>query len=508
MRCSNDQYICNVPTTIIMQENTTSLKTQADDSLNHWREKEKLALELLKIAGDLRFDRSIELVLFRAPIYDIQPSKILNSHQFSQNYDARNLAVELTLALAKSIQNMKDLAPAKIDLGTLGLDWLNEKEQYANTEEFVHNKLRSFNALDSQLKTNKDIVLYGFGRIGRLAARIIIGQTGRGDQLRLRAIVIRPKLKDRYEEAVKRAALLKSDTVHGEFNGHIEVSPDGNELIINGNIIKLIYASSPDQIDYTSYDIKDALVIDNTGVWRDKEALSIHLRPGIDQVLLTAPGKGIPNIVLSANHTDYDLANTSIISAASCTTNAIVPVLKVVKETYGIENGHIETIHAYTNDQNLIDNFHKKPRRGRGAPTNMVLTTTGAAKAVSKVIPELDGLLTGNAIRVPTPNVSMAILNLTLQKETNLDELNAKLKEASLYGLYVDQIEYSTSTEFVSSNAVGSSSTSIIDAPSTIVSKNGKSATIYLWYDNEYGYTCQVVRLAKLASKVRRYIYN
>lgn len=491
-----------------MQDKTTTLKNLADDALNHWRAKEKLALELLKIAGDLRFDKSIELVLFRTPIYDVQPSKILSLHQFSQNYDSRNLAIEITLAIAKSIQSIEKLSPAKIDLGALGLDWLKEEEDFSNADEFVNFKLRSFIGTENRVKENKDIVLYGFGRIGRLAARIIINQTGRGDQLRLRAIVIRPKLKDRYEEAVKRAALLKSDTVHGEFNGHIEVSPDGNELIVNGNIIKLLYASKPEEIDYTDYDIHNAMVIDNTGVWRDKEGLSTHLRPGIDQVVLTAPGKGIPNIVIGANQESYDLANFPIISAASCTTNAIVPVLKVVQENYGIENGHIETIHAYTNDQNLIDNFHKKPRRGRGAPTNMVLTTTGAAKAVSKVIPELDGLLTGNAIRVPTPNVSMAILNLRVKSIITKEELNAKLKEASLFGRYIEQIQYSTSTEFVSSNAVGASSTSIVDAPSTIVSENGKSATIYLWYDNEYGYTCQVVRLAKLAAEVRRYIYN
>ncbi len=491
-----------------MSESNINILNKTNDSLNEWRLKEKKALELLKLAGDLRFDKSIELVLFRKAIYDIQPSAIISAHQFSQNYGSSILNIEVSLALAQSISKINNLAPSKIDIGTLGMDWLKEKEEFANPEEFVHFKLKNFIGTDSKLKGSKDIILYGFGRIGRLAARIIINQTGKGEQLRLKAIVIRPKLKDRFEEATKRASLLKSDTVHGEFNGHVMVSEDGQELHVNGNIIKLIYASQPSDIDYTSYGISNALVIDNTGIFRDREGLTNHLRPGVDQVLLTAPGKDIPNIVIGANQKTFDLGSENIISAASCTTNAIVPVLKVISENYGIENGHLETIHAYTNDQNLIDNFHKKPRRGRGAPTNMVLTTTGAAKAVSKVIPELNGLLTGNAVRVPTPNVSMAILNLRLNQVTTLEELNAKLKEASLYGDYVEQIEYSSSTEFVSSNAVGSTSTCIVDSPSTIVSKSGKNATIYLWYDNEYGYTCQVVRLAKLASKVRRYIYN
>lgn len=491
-----------------MSDKNLLLKQEVDKSLGQWREKEKSALELLNLAGGLRFDKNIELVLFRKALYDNSPSQLISSHQFSQNYTSEVLDIEVTLALAKTIRNIDNLAPAKIDLGKLGLDWLKEGNDYNNVEEFVHFKLRSFIGTDSRVKEQKDVVLYGFGRIGRLAARIIIAQTGKGEQLRLKAIVIRPKLKDRYEEAQKRAALLKSDTVHGEFNGHITVEEDGHELHVNGNIIKLIYAGSPEEIDYTEYGIKNALVLDNTGVWRDKEALSGHLRPGIDQVILTAPGKNIPNIVIGANQNNFDLSNVQIMSAASCTTNAIVPVLTVMNQTYGIDKGHLETIHAYTNDQNLIDNFHKKPRRGRGAPTNMVLTTTGAAKAVSVVIPELEGLLTGNAIRVPTPNVSMAILNLTLKQDVSVEELNAKLKEASLYGDFVEQIQYSTSTEFVSSNAIGATSTCIVDAPSTIVSKDGKNVTIYLWYDNEYGYTCQVVRLAKHAAKVRRFIYN
>ncbi|MEM9990953.1 MAG: glyceraldehyde-3-phosphate dehydrogenase, partial [Bacteroidota bacterium] len=341
-----------------------------------------------------------------------------------------------------------------------------------------------------------------------LAARRIIEQTGAGDQLRLKAIVIRPKMSDRYEEAKKRAALLESDSVHGDFKGTIRVAEDGSELFINGNRVQLIYAGRPSDIDYTTYGIENALVIDNTGVWRDREGLSQHLRPGVAKVVLTAPAKGdVANIVFGVNEEIAPLESETVYSAASCTTNAIVPVLKVLEDQYGIDKGHVETIHAYTNDQNLLDNFHKKPRRGRGAPVNMVLTTTGAAQAVAKVLPDLAGKLTGNAIRVPTPNVSMAILNLTLKNATNVDDLNNTLRTAARHGKLVEQIRYSESTEYVSSSSIGVTTTSVVDAPSTIVSKDGLNVNVYLWYDNEYGYTCQVVRLAKYLTKVERHTY-
>ena len=246
----------------------------------------------------------------------------------------------------------------------------------------------------------------------------------------------------------------------------------------------------------------NGMVIDNTGIYRDEAGLSNHMRPGIDRVLLTAPGADIPNIVYGVNH--ESLNDQAIVSAASCTTNAIVPVIKVIDEAYKIQKGHIETIHSYTSDQNLLDNFHKKPRRGRGAAVNMVLTNTGAAKAVAKVFPHLKGILTGNAVRVPTPNVSLAILMLNLEHATKVEEINSLLRSASLSGQLAEQIEYSISEEFVSSHMVGHTSTSVVDAPSTIVSEDGKLITLYVWYDNEYGYSQQVVRLAKHIGKVRR----
>ncbi|MCB0706902.1 MAG: glyceraldehyde-3-phosphate dehydrogenase [Saprospiraceae bacterium] len=479
------------------------IRDQADQALQDWREKEKRALELIRIVGELRFDRSVELVLFRRDIYDARPSKVLNDHLFAHNYVQQAISIETTLAVANAIVDMPELGPARIDIGMIGAAWLVETE-IKDLSDFVRNRLDGI--LQSPLVSlePKDVVLYGFGRIGRLAARRILEVTGRGQQLRLKAIVLRAKMSDRYAEVKKRASLLESDSVHGDFHGTVSVSEDGTELIVNGNRIQMIFANNPEDIDYTHYGITNALLIDNTGVWRDDVALQRHLRPGIDQVLLTAPGKNVPNIVYGVNHEAFDLQKDRIFCAASCTTNAIVPVLKVLEDTYQIVSGHIETIHAYTSDQNLLDNFHKKPRRGRGAAENMVLTSTGAAKAATKVLPQLAGKLTGNAVRVPIPNVSLAILNLRLASETSVEALNNLLRDAAYHGDLVEQIHYSGSTEYVSSNAVGMTSTSVLDAPSTIVSDDGHNATIYLWYDNEYGYTCQVVRLAKHAAQVRR----
>ncbi|MDP6199023.1 MAG: glyceraldehyde-3-phosphate dehydrogenase, partial [Porticoccaceae bacterium] len=229
--------------------------------------------------------------------------------------------------------------------------------------------------------------------------------------------------------------------------------------------------------------------------------LSGHLRPGASKVLLTAPaGDDIPNIVYGINHHEIT-PERKIISAASCTTNAIVPVLKCLLDEYGINNGHVETVHAFTNDQNLIDNYHTGDRRGRSAPLNMVLTSTGAAKAVAKAIPELKGKLTGNAIRVPTPNVSMAILNLQLGKEVSVDELNEYLRQMALHSGLQQQIGYTVSTEAVSTDFVGSRQACVLDSQATIT--DGNSCVLYCWYDNEFGYSCQVVRcLEKFAGVV------
>ena len=481
---------------------------KTENTLEEWRTKELTALKLLKIVGDLRFNKCIDLVLFRYDLYDLSPSRIIQLHDLAKDYSSHALPIQTTMEIASRISKLKALPACKLDIGKLGLEWQTDRSNLTSLSSFIENKLNNILHESPKNKENKDVVLYGFGRIGRIVARRIVKETGRGDQLRLKAIVIRPKMKDRYTEAEKRAALFLSDSIHGDFTGTVDVAKDGSEITINGNRVRLIYAGAPEELDYTTYGIHDALLIDNTGVWRSKDELSRHLRPGISAVMLTAPGKGdVPNIVYGANQNEFDFDKVLVMSAASCTTNAIVPVLKVINDRYGVMNGHLETIHAYTNDQNLLDNFHKKERRGRGAPVNMVLTSTGAATAVAKVLPELAGKLSGNAIRVPLPNVSLAILKLNLKDRTTKEELNQILKQASLSGELVEQIRYSASTEYVSSNAIGMTGTSVVDAPSTIVSPDGMNIIVYLWYDNEYGYSCQVIRLAKHVAQVRRYVY-
>ncbi|MFN8277662.1 MAG: glyceraldehyde-3-phosphate dehydrogenase [Chitinophagales bacterium] len=480
------------------------MKDQYEAELGQWISSERQALELLDTASKLQFDKSIELVLFRRKLFNKTISEIINDHAYATKFTGIQISLEHTLALTKAIAAL-DLAPSRIDLGRLSKEYIEAGNSGAY-DAFVADKLKDFIGKEKKVLKPRDVVLYGFGRIGRLAARILIEHAGTGQQLRLRAIVTRDKASD---DLAKRASLLRKDSVHGKFAGVIEADPESNSVIINGHKVQMITASSPSEIDYTAYGIHDAIIIDNTGVWRDEKGLSEHLKAkGANMVILTAPGKGdLPNIVYGVNHAQYDGSKGGIFTAASCTTNAIVPVIKVVRDAWGIESGHIETVHAYTNDQNLLDNYHKKSRRGRGAPLNMVITETGAGKAVTKVFPDMKGMLTSNAVRVPVPNVSLAILNLKLKNKTTTAEVNAMLKNASTYGDLVEQIDFSMSAELVSSDVVGNPHACEIDSHATIVSEDGKSVVIYAWYDNEYGYTSQVVRLTKHLAGVRRLIY-
>jgi glyceraldehyde 3-phosphate dehydrogenase len=392
-----------------------------------------------------------------------------------------------------------DLGPSRIDLGNLFSHYSARSNELA-VGDFVRDELAGIATGKASIRSNpQDVVLYGFGRIGRLVARILAGKTGGGDNLRLRAIVVRPGGDN---DLAKRASLLRRDSIHGPFSGEVQIDETDNALIINGNLVHVIYANGPSECDYSKYGIRDAIVVDNTGIWRTREELAKHVAvPGASKVILTAPGKGdVPNIVYGVNHHGMIEAG-DVISAASCTTNAIAPVLKAVNDEFAIKSGHIESIHAFTNDQNLIDNYHKKERRGRAAPLNMVVTETGAAKAVAKCLPELGGKLTGNAIRVPTPNVSLAVMSLNLEKATTSAELNGHLLKNSLEGDLQNQIDYTNSTEVVSSDFVGNRFAGIIDAKATIVQEH--QAVLYVWYDNEFGYSRQVVRcLEELAGIV------
>ena len=466
-------------------------------------DRRRATVEFIKIVSDLCYDKSIELVLFRNQLMDKNVSQILNLHEYAGKFVQKPISIFDSVEIAQAIKTL-DVPPAKLDIGKLTYEYQLEGGKYSNATAFVVRKLKDAGK-NSDIQP-KDVILYGFGRIGRLVARELMARTGKGTQLRLRAIVIRGESDEITLE--KRASLLRNDSVHGDFSGTVSVDLKNKALIINGTTVHIISANQPEDIDYTKYHIKNALVIDNTGAFRDKEALSRHLKSkGVDKVLLTAPGKGVPNIVHGVNHLEHDPDKVAIFSAASCTTNAITPVLKAVEDSYGVKSGHLETIHAYTNDQNLVDNYHKKYRRGRAAALNMVITETGAGSAVAKALPSLEGKLTSNAIRVPVPNGSLAILNLELEKPTSLTEINAILKKYALEGDLVEQIKYEMSDELVSTDIVGSSAPSIYDSKATIVRSDGKNVVLYIWYDNEYGYSHQVIRLAKYISKVRRYTY-
>lgn len=403
----------------------------------------------------------------------------LNLVDIIAHHDKNALNIADTLAFATAL-NDQNLSHTTVDLGQA----LKAGKQ-----------ADSFTSGDEVPAT--DVVLYGFGRIGRILARLLMSRPASDKGLQLKAIVVRPAGEADLE---KRASLLERDSVHGWFDGSVVVDKANSGIIANGRFIKVIYAADPSEIDYTSYGIDNALIIDNTGKWKDEAGLGKHLQSkGAKKVLLTAPASGdIKNIVYNVN--DDTIGSDTIVSAASCTTNAITPTLKLLNDKYGIENGHMETIHAFTNDQNLVDNHHKAERRGRAATLNMVMTSTGAAKAVSKAIPELKGKLSGSSVRVPTPNVSLAILNLNFKNPVNSsDELNAFIKEATESEQWQAQIAYSDSDEAVSTDFVGCEKVAIWDAKSTLAQDN--RAVMYLWYDNEMGYSTQVLRVAETMAK-------
>ncbi|MGO2861953.1 MAG: glyceraldehyde-3-phosphate dehydrogenase [Brevibacterium sp.] len=459
--------------------------------LDEWAKKQTAAEDLIPLVGRLYRENDVLLTLFGRSLLNKSVTGMIKAHRYARHFLGEELDIAITHKIVTALAEL-DLGPARIDLGRL----VEKMDDPAGSiEEFLATELAEVVGSQVDEGESRDVVLYGFGRIGRLLARILIDRAG-GTGMRLRAIVVR---KGGENDIVKRASLLRRDSVHGKFDGTIVVDEEANTIQANGTLIQVLYSDDPSQVDYTAYGITDAIIVDNTGKWRDEEGLSKHLAcPGASKVLLTAPGKGdVKNIVYGVN--DAAILDTdTVMSAASCTTNAITPVLKAIHDRFGVRNGHVETVHSFTNDQNLIDNFHKGSRRGRAAGLNMVLTETGAAKAVAKALPELKGKLSGNAIRVPTPNVSMAILNLNLETATDVEELNAFLRETSMQSSLRNQVDYVTSPELVSSDLVGSKRAGVVDGLATIVDED--RVVVYVWYDNEFGYSCQVVRcVAKMA---------
>ena len=326
--------------------------------------------------------------------------------------------------------------------------------------------------------------LSGFGRIGRDVLRAY-AENG-VNEFEIVAINASGSLHD-------LAHLFKYDTMYGKFDGTIEVAEDG--FIINGKMIKVVAHRDPVEIPWKELGVE--LVIDSTGAFRDKEGLSKHITAGAKKVIVTAPAKDEDiTIVLGVNEEKYDPANHHIISNASCTTNCLAPVAKVILENFGINKGLMTTIHAYTNDQQILDKRHKDLRRARTAAQNIIPTTTGAAKAVALVLPELKGKLNGFSVRVPVPTVSMVDVVFEVEKGTTAEEVNKVLKEAS-EGKLKGILGFSEEP-LVSSDYIADPRSSIVDGLSTMVIDN--MVKVVSWYDNEWGYSERVVDLAKLVA--------
>ena len=462
--------------------NADTLRQLHQDHLNNYNSQEQQAIELMGLLNKLYNQQDVQVTLFGETLDATSVSQILGLHQkvALRDQDAKSIDIADTLAMVKVIAENKDVKATRIDVGQL---IANDSDIQAALETVS-------NAASANEAT--DVVLYGFGRIGRILTRLLLSQASSAKGLQLKAIVVRPAAAG---DLAKRISLLERDSIHGRFLGGISIDDDNNGMIINGRFVQVIYAKDPSEIDYTAYGIDNALIIDNTGIWKDEAGLGKHLKAtGVKKVLLTAPAGGeVKNVVYGVNNDT--VGDDTIVSAASCTTNAITPTLKVLHDEYGIENGHVETIHSFTNDQNLVDNYHKADRRGRSAVMNMVITSTGAAKAVGKALPALSGKLTGNAIRVPTPNVSLAILNITLKNApASAEALNEFLRKVANSSTWQSQIAYTDSTEAVSTDFVGTTHVGIVDAQATILTDN--QAIVYVWYDNEVGYSTQVLRLA------------
>lgn len=472
--------------------------TETTNPRDDWNHKLTLAQEMLPLISRLHREHNAATSVYGRLLVGVTDIDIIKAHRYARRIDEKELALDETLPILRELVEM-DLGTASIDLGRLAKEYKHSDE--SDLRAFLDRELADVIGTSSELEA-RDVVLYGFGRIGRLLARILIAREAMYGGVRLRAVVVRKKGDI---DIIKRASLLRRDSVHGPFNGTITVDEEKEIIWANGTPIQMIYANDPAEIDYTSYGIDNAIVVDNTGAWRDRDGLSKHLESkGVDRVLLTAPGKGdIPNIVYGIN--EDMIGDERVLSAASCTTNGITPVLKVINDRYGVKHGHVETVHSYTNDQNLADNFHKGNRRGRAAGLNMVLTETGAAKAVSKALPEFEGKLTGNAIRVPTPDVSMAVLNLDLEKDVEKDEVNNFLRRVSTHSNLRQQIDYINSPEVVSTDLLGTTHASVVDGLATIAS--GNHLVLYVWYDNEYGYSHQVVRVVEDIAGVRPRVF-
>lgn len=335
------------------------------------------------------------------------------------------------------------------------------------------------------MKTVK-VGINGVGRIGRTILRAYFDRLAKNSNYNFEIVAV-----NNPGEPKPYIHLLKHDSLHGTLEGDFSFNNDTREISYNGRKIKFFSSKSPEEIDWSS--VGAQVVIDCTGKFKDKSTLGMHIRGTVKKVIMCAPGKDLDGtFVVGINHETYDTNKHHIISNASCTTNCLAPLVKVLIENFGIVNGLMTTVHAYTSDQNLLDNAHDDLRRARAANLSMIPTSTGAAKALGEVIPEVKGKLDGYAVRVPTPDVSMVDLTVVLEKKATKDEINAAMKKASETNLkgvlgYTDE-------ELVSMDFMGTTESSYFDSKLTNVI--GNTAKIISWYDNEVGFSNRVVDLA------------
>ncbi|WP_236939141.1 glyceraldehyde-3-phosphate dehydrogenase [Evansella clarkii] len=328
------------------------------------------------------------------------------------------------------------------------------------------------------------IGINGFGRIGRMVFRKAMNDP----ELQIAAI-------NASYPAETLAHLIKYDTIHGPFFGDVKVEDE--KLIVNGKKIELFKTRDPKELPWGKIGVE--IVVEATGKFNSRDKAALHLESGAKKVVITAPGKDEDiTVVYGVNEQEYDPEKHHVISNASCTTNCLAPVAKVLNDKFGIESGLMTTVHSYTNDQKNIDNPHKDLRRARACGQSIIPTTTGAAKALSKVLPEMEGKLNGMALRVPTPNVSLVDLVVDLEKDVTAEEVNEVLKHAS--ETEMSGILAYTEEPLVSIDFNGNENSSIIDGQSTMVI-NDRQVKVLAWYDNEWGYSCRVVNLIQLVAQ-------
>jgi len=324
----------------------------------------------------------------------------------------------------------------------------------------------------------------GFGRIGRNTLRAALGHSQYGKKFEVVAI-------NDLGNTKTLSHLLKYDSIYGKFDGNVEAKEDGIE--VNGHWIKFYSQVNPSKLPWNELNID--IAIESTGIFRDRQGASQHLNAGAKKVIISAPAKE-PDItvVLGVNEQQYDAEKHNIISNASCTTNSLAPPVKVLNDNFGVEQGFMTTIHSYTGDQRILDFPHKDLRRARAAAVSIIPTTTGAAKAVGLVLPELNGKIDGMAVRVPTPDGSLTDFTCTLKRDVTVEEINNAFKHASQNNLK-GILEYSEEP-LVSTDVIGNPHSAIIDGLSTTVNGGqGKFIKILSWYDNEWGYSCRLVDL-------------